>query len=88
MLSSVFFVVCSEVLSEEMLKACAVYAQWLVDASKVTEDDKVKYGYRWINLQFTDKILMVVILMFVVDEMMHEIMHSMVFLKFFNAMLN
>jgi len=41
-----FLFVCfvgSDVLSEEMTKACVIYAQWLVDASKVSEDDKVKY---------------------------------------------
>jgi len=40
-----FVVVNREVLSEEMTKACSVYAQWLIDASKVTEDDKVNYHH-------------------------------------------
>jgi len=33
--------VCREVLNDEMFKACTVYAQWLVDSSSVTDDDKV-----------------------------------------------
>lgn len=32
------------VLSDEMQKACSIYGQWLVDASKVTEDEKVPYN--------------------------------------------
>jgi len=38
-----------EVLGEEMLKACSVYAQWLVDASKVTDDEKVKIDVRYLT---------------------------------------
>ena len=32
----------SDVLSDEMMKSCVIYSQWLVDASKVSDDDKVK----------------------------------------------
>jgi len=28
-------------MSNEMLQACLLYSRWLVDASKVTDDDKV-----------------------------------------------
>jgi len=29
-------------LSDEMMKACVIYSQWLLDASKVCDEDKVK----------------------------------------------
>jgi len=37
------FVMSRDVLSDEMHKACSVYGQWLVDASTVSDDDKVPY---------------------------------------------
>ena len=30
-----------DVFGDEMQRACVVYGQWLVDASQVTDDDKV-----------------------------------------------
>jgi len=41
MLMLCVFVVDREVLSDEMMKACLVYSQSLVDASTVTDDEKV-----------------------------------------------
>jgi len=44
-------------LNEDMLRACSVYAQWLADASKVTEDDKVKYLVNATHLNVCKQVL-------------------------------